>query len=58
MPHKIDKAEWQPILRAAGVLLSRLTLAALDGRITRDEAAELLPLAELVVGAIRDALAD
>jgi hypothetical protein len=42
MPHKIDKAEWRPILRAASELLARVVLAGVDGRISRDEAAAIL----------------
>jgi hypothetical protein len=58
MPHKIDKAEWRPILRAASELLARVVLAGVDGRISRDEAAAILPLAERFVASIRGALED
>ena len=58
MSHRIDREEWRPILAAAGELAARLALAALDGRITREEAAALLPLAERVVAGVRAALED
>ena len=55
---KIDKGEWGEIAKAAGQLALGLVIALVDGRLAPAEAARLLPLAEQVVHAIRDAARD
>lgn len=55
---KIDKAEWGDIGRAALAILPRVVVALIDGRLSRDEAAALLPEVERLYLAIRDAAQD
>ena len=55
---KIDKAEWRLIGREAVALLPRLIGSLLDGRLSRDEAAAILPGLERIVAAVKSALED